>query len=108
MNKAFTIILMILVIMAGVISISCSKNEKNSETNGEIKTQDTNPAISPNQTIDAFSGKQVNKSIFADYKGKRIYFCCNQSKEDFNVNPEKYLTEFRRQGVTLEDSPEGK
>jgi len=33
----------------------------------------------------------VNKDIFTEYKGKKVYFCCAQCKGEFEKNPEKYL-----------------
>ena len=50
----------------------------------------------------------VNKNIFADYKGKRIYFCCPPCLKEFNKNPEKYMKKLEEQGVVLEKAPEPK
>jgi YHS domain-containing protein len=36
-------------------------------------------------------GGKINKNIFADYKGRRVYFCCESCKETFNKDPEKYI-----------------
>ncbi len=36
-------------------------------------------------------GNQIDKSIFVDYKGKRVYFCCSGCPETFKQDPEKYL-----------------
>lgn len=32
-----------------------------------------------------------NKNIFADYKGRRVYFCSTECKRSFLRDPEKYL-----------------
>jgi len=50
----------------------------------------------------------VNKNIYADYKGKRIYFCCPPCLREFNKNPEKYMKKLEEQGVVLEKAPEPK
>lgn len=36
-------------------------------------------------------GNPINKEIFTDYKGKKVYFCCAGCKPEFEKNPEKYL-----------------
>ena len=47
----------------------------------------------------------VDKSIYVDYKGHRIYFCCKGCDAEFKKDPEKYLKKMKSQGVTLEKSP---
>ncbi|HUW34364.1 MAG TPA: YHS domain-containing protein [Planctomycetota bacterium] len=51
------------------------------------------------------SGEKINKDIHADYKGKRIYFCCPECPDMFMKNPENYMQKFREQGIQLEDAP---
>jgi hypothetical protein len=34
---------------------------------------------------------EADPDIFADYKGKRVYFCCPNCRAAFRRNPEKYL-----------------
>lgn len=47
----------------------------------------------------------INKNIFVDYKGYRIYFCCSGCDSEFKSNPEKYLQKMKEQGVVPEKSP---
>ena len=44
---------------------------------------------------------QTNPDIFTDYKGKRVYFCCNNCKAAFGREPEKYLAKLPQFGGTL-------
>jgi len=44
---------------------------------------------------------QTNPEIFTDYKGKRVYFCCNNCKAAFGREPEKYLGQLPQFGGTL-------
>jgi YHS domain-containing protein len=44
---------------------------------------------------------QTNPDIFTDYKGKRVFFCCNNCKSAFGRNPEKYLDRLPQFGGTL-------
>lgn len=36
-------------------------------------------------------GLPINEDIYVDYKGRRIYFCCDGCDDKFLENPEKYL-----------------
>lgn len=36
-------------------------------------------------------GGPIDKNIYVDYKGRRIYFCCRMCVDSFNKDPEKYL-----------------
>jgi YHS domain-containing protein len=47
-------------------------------------------------------GNKINKNIYTDYQGQRIYFCCPGCIEVFKKNPEAYLKKMRDQGVTPE------
>ena len=47
------------------------------------------------------SDMQTNPEIFTDYKGKRVYFCCNNCKAAFGREPEKYLDSLPQFGGTL-------
>jgi YHS domain-containing protein len=49
----------------------------------------------------------INKEVFADYKGKRIYFCCAGCDAQFKKDPEKYMKKLKEEGVTLEPAPAG-
>jgi YHS domain-containing protein len=52
-------------------------------------------------------GGNIDKNVYADYKGKRIYFCCQGCDAEFKKDPEKYLKKLQEEGVTLEPSPAG-
>jgi YHS domain-containing protein len=62
----------------------------------------------PNQKECPVLGSPVNKRIYVDYKGKRIYFCCPPCIRKFNQDPEKYMKKMEEQGVALEQTPEAK
>lgn len=45
------------------------------------------------QTTCRVSGEKLkDKSVFADYEGRRIAFCCPKCIGDFGKDPQKYLT----------------
>ncbi len=43
------------------------------------------------QTDCPVMGGAIDKAIFAEYKGKKVYFCCSPCEEKFNEEPEKYI-----------------
>ena len=59
---------------------------------GELKLQTTCPVL----------GNKINKSVYTDYQGQRIYFCCPGCKGNFLKDPEKYFKKIQDDGVLLE------
>ncbi len=50
-------------------------------------------------------GGNIDKQVYADYQGKRIYFCCKGCDAEFKKDPEKYLKKMQEEGVTPEPIP---
>jgi YHS domain-containing protein len=74
-----------------VVLVGCKKKE-----------QPTAPPAEPNATASAVTeieqtmcpimdGNKINPNVFVEYKGKKVYFCCNDCKAKFEAEPEKYL-----------------
>lgn len=59
------------------------------------------------QTVCPVLGGKVDKNVYADYQGKRIYFCCKGCDAEFNKDPGKYMKKLQEEGVTLEPAPAG-
>jgi len=57
------------------------------------------------QTVCPVLKGNIDKNVYVDYKGHRIYFCCKGCDAEFKKDPEKYLKKMESQGVTLEKSP---
>ncbi len=62
---------------------------------GEVKAQTACPVM----------GGAVNKSIYVDHNGKRVYLCCNACVSTFKADPDKYVKQLTDAGVQLEDAP---
>jgi YHS domain-containing protein len=60
---------------------------------------------SQKQTRDIMSGNPVKSNIYTDFAGKRVYFCCDESKRRFAVEPENWVKRAQEQGMVLEDAP---
>ena len=57
------------------------------------------------QTVCPVLGGNIDKKVYVDYQGKRIYFCCPGCDAEFKKDPEKYLKKIEAQGITLEKCP---
>jgi YHS domain-containing protein len=42
-------------------------------------------------------GEPIDPTVFVDYKGRRVYFCCPPCKDKFNADPAKYLAKLDEQ-----------
>ncbi len=47
-------------------------------------------------------GGKIDKDVYLDYQGQRVYFCCPSCKENFLKDPEKYFEKIEKDGVLLE------
>jgi len=43
------------------------------------------------QTLCPVEGAKINKDIFVEYQGKKVYFCCQACKKKFTQSPEQFL-----------------
>ena len=62
-------------------------------------------SLAKDQTTCPVMGGLVNKNIYADYQGNRVYFCCPPCLKEFKKDPEKYMKKIKEQGIALEKSP---
>ncbi len=44
------------------------------------------------QTACPIMGTAIDKNVYTEYKGKKVYFCCAGCETPFLENPEKYLS----------------
>jgi YHS domain-containing protein len=42
-------------------------------------------------TCPIMEGNPINKAVFTEYKGKKVYFCCPGCDSKFRADPEKYI-----------------
>jgi YHS domain-containing protein len=101
---------MVLVITIAVIGLvgltGCKKKEQpatpKSQTMEGMTHQMTSTLEEANQTAQTglasieqktcpVTGDKIDKNVFVEYKGKKVYFCCSACKAKFEANPEKYV-----------------
>ena len=66
------------------------------------------PMAGKSQAACPVQGGKINKDLYVDYQGQRVYFCCAECLPIFKKNPEAYLRKMRQQGVLPEKTTGGK
>lgn len=62
------------------------------ESGGELVTQTTCPVM----------GGEINKDLYVDVSGKRVYVCCAGCIEPIKMDPETYLNKLEKMGQKAE------
>ena len=66
-------------------------------------------AVVKKQTLcPIMTNNPVNKNLYVDYEGKRIYFCCNGCPAQFKKDPAKYIKKLEAEGITLDKAEPAK
>jgi len=104
--KLATMLIVIGIFLAGLIMVNgCKKDEPTAKETTTEQAQDTKGhglASMTDEPIEAVTaaieqttcpvmGSAINKAIFVEYEGKKVYFCCPPCKDKFNAEPEKYI-----------------
>jgi YHS domain-containing protein len=87
-KKQLVIMSMLLVLLT--VGLAVLNGCKKSEPAAPAETKEVASAAIE-QTVCPIMGGAINKDIFTEYKGKKVYFCCAGCKEKFEKEPEKYL-----------------
>jgi YHS domain-containing protein len=85
------IVMVVTVLMIGLIwTAGCKKKE---QTPKLPAVEDVNKQTAAGeQTIcPVMEGNKIDKNVFVEYKGKKVYFCCAACKGEFEKEPEKYI-----------------
>jgi YHS domain-containing protein len=87
---------MIAAVAAGVLSASamqcCGGPSKASAAEAKAK-------VKP-QTVCPVMGGKINKSLYVDYQGQRIYMCCKGCTAALKKDPAKYIKKIIARGET--------
>ena len=67
----------------------------------EAKAPETTP-----QTKCPIKGGDINKDVFVDYQGKRVYFCCAGCDKKFMANADTLIKAAEAKGITFEAAPQ--
>ena len=72
-----------------------------------IQATDSDNAVkaTKSQTLCPVMGGKINKSLYVDAEGKRIYVCCAGCIGKIKADPKKYIKALEDDGITLEKDP---
>jgi len=57
------------------------------------------------QTTCPVMGSKINRNLYVDHKGKRIYVCCKGCVGVVQKDPEKHVEKLEKAGVVLDAPP---
>ena len=85
---------LIIFVIAGVFLLAgCKKkSEPAPAETKEVVTQTVEQKICP--VMEA----PINKELYTEYKGKKVYFCCPGCKDKFEKEPDKYISKLPQFG----------
>jgi len=59
----------------------------------------------PQTTCPVMGGQKINKALYADVKGYRIYVCCKGCIAAIEADPKKIIKQMKADGIELEKTP---
>jgi YHS domain-containing protein len=87
--KKLTTFFLVSMIVLAIVTISGCKEKTEPE---EIAQAEKIVAEAIEQKTCPVMEGAINKELFTEYKGKKVYFCCPGCKEKFLEEPEKYIS----------------
>jgi NDP-sugar pyrophosphorylase family protein len=64
-----------------------------------VNASETKTETTKAQTHCPIRGGEIDKTSFTDYKGQRIYYCCQGCDKKFLKAPDKYIKEMKNKGI---------
>ena len=71
-----------------IVLAGCNGNR---QTGAETEVAAVEDAIQNQQFCPVMDGMPIDKSIYVDHEGERVYFCCAGCPATFQAEPEKYM-----------------
>ena len=103
-NKIITAVSIVLVASSITYAGACCVASGGTCCGGSKATLVTE-VVKAQTTCPVMEGNLINKELYADVEGKRIYVCCGGCIAKIKEDPKKYITKLEAAGVVLEDAP---
>jgi YHS domain-containing protein len=92
MKTKYLMMLAVVVLTAMIVLVGCKKKEQPAPSSPAEPNATASAVTEVEQTMcPVMDGMKINPNVFVEYKGKKVYFCCNDCKGKFEANPEKYV-----------------
>jgi YHS domain-containing protein len=91
--------LAVVMLMIAAVLVGCKKKEQPVPAAPEAKAAASVVTKAEQTTCPILDGNKIDKNVFVEYKGKKVYFCCAACKSVFEKDPEKYaanLPQFKK------------
>jgi len=85
------LVMMSLVAALLLVAVLAIQGCKKSEPAAPPETAEKAASVAIVQTTCPVMGMPINKEIFTEYQGKKVYFCCPECKPKFEKDPQKYI-----------------
>ena len=95
--KKLTAILTVTLLIGGItVLLTGCKEKSGTPTEPSSSDMDTMTEqagdIAGEQTVCPVMGGPIQKDVFVEYQGKKVYFCCPGCEETFLKDPDKYIS----------------
>jgi len=88
--QSATAFLLVTGLLVGIVILAGCRKKSEPAAPAEVKEQVASAVTE--QTTCPVMGGSINTNIFKEYKGKKVYFCCPSCKDEFEKDPEKYVS----------------
>ena len=79
-----------IIVLAACLIVAFVGCEKKADTPQQEPAANSAEATGE-QTLCPVMDQPINKELFVEYEGKKVYFCCPGCEETFAKAPEKYI-----------------
>ena len=95
------IFLIVLLLAGGVVAHSMLTKQDVAADQTAVQLKPVVQITPGTQEVCPVMGNPIKESVFVDYNGQRIYFCCPGCDTKFQAEPDKYLAIMAEAGVTI-------
>jgi len=99
------VIISVFVVTTVTAGPGCSKKCASTCGAAEKKAEAPEAKVIKAQTTCPVMGNKINKSLYADVDGKRVYVCCQGCIAAIKADPDKYLAKIAAKGETVAETP---
>ena len=85
------VVLLVSLLLIGLFVVGgCKKSEPAGPSETVPKVEAVTP-VALEQTTCPIMNMAIDKNVFVEYKGKKVYFCCPGCEDKLNAVPEMFL-----------------
>ena len=107
--KSYKMLFAVITFGALIFSLNARAEEAKSKAKttkeAKSKAKTTEEAKSKAQAKCPTTGSKINKSLYVDHDGKRIYVCCKGCLAPIKKDPAKFIKKLEAEGITLDKTP---